>query len=58
MRKVDSEVNAVIIILKRVCAIKIFIKTKKIDCNSLSIKKEHLILCVDLVKSSLFQIQI
>ena len=58
MLKVDSEVNAVIIILKRTCAIKILNKTKKIDCNSLSTEKEHLILCVDLVKSSLFQIQI
>ena len=58
MLKVDSEVNAVIIILKRVCAIKILNKTKKIDCNSLSTKKEYLILCVDLVKFSLFQIQI
>jgi hypothetical protein len=58
MLKVDSEVNAVITILKRTCAIKILNKTKKIDSNSLSTKKEHLILCVDLVKSSLFQIQI
>ena len=58
MLKIDSEVNAVIIILKRTCTIKILNKTKKIDCNSLSTKKEHPILCVDLVKSSLFQIQI
>ena len=58
MLKVDSEVNAIIIILKRACAIKILNKTKKIDCNSLSTKKENLILCVDLVKFSLFQIQI
>ena len=58
MLKVDSEVNTVIIILKRACAIKILNKTKKIDCNSLSTKKKHPSLCVDLVKSSLFQIQI
>ena len=58
MLKVDSKVNAVIIIPKRTCAIKILNKTKKIDFNSLSTKKEHLILCVDLVKFSLFQIQI
>jgi hypothetical protein len=58
MLKVDSEVNAVIIILKRVCAIKILNKTKKIDCKSLSTNKEHPIFCVDLVKSCLFQIQI
>jgi hypothetical protein len=58
MLKVDLEVNAVIIILKKACAIKILNKTKKIDCNSFSTKKEHPILCVDLVKSSLFQIQI
>jgi hypothetical protein len=58
MLKVDSEVNAVIIIFKRTCAIKILNKTKKIDCNSLSTKKEHPIFCVDLVKSNLFQRQI
>jgi hypothetical protein len=58
MLKVDSEVNAIIIILKRMCAIKILNKTKKIDCNSLSTKKEHPIFWVDLVKSSLFQRQI
>ena len=58
MLKVDSKVNAVIIILKRAYAIKILNKTKKIDCNSLSTKKEHPILCVNLVKPSLFQIQI
>ena len=33
-------------------------KTKKIDCNSLSTKREYPILCVALVKSRLFQIQI
>ena len=58
MFKVDLEVNIVIIILKRACVIKILNKTKKIDCNSLSTKREHLILCVALVKSRLFQIQI
>ena len=39
MLKVDLEVNAVIIILERACAIKILNKTKKIDSNSLSTKK-------------------
>ena len=58
MFKVDLEVNVVIIILKRACVIKILNKTKKIDCNSFSTKKEHPVLCVDFVKSSLFQIQI
>ena len=53
MLKVDSEVNADIIILKNACAIKILNKTKKIDCNSLSIQSFVL-----MVKSSLFQIQI
>jgi hypothetical protein len=43
MLKVDSEVNAVIIILKKACAIKILNKTKKIDCNSLSIQSFVLI---------------
>jgi hypothetical protein len=57
MLKVYSEVN-IVIILKKACTIKILNKTKKIDCNSLSTKKEHPILCFDLVKSSLFQIQI
>ncbi len=58
MLKVDSEVNVIIIILKKAYAIKILNKIKKINCNSLSAKKEYPILCVDLVKSSLFQIQI
>ena len=58
MLKVDSKVNAVIIILKRACATKILNKTKKIDCNSLSTKREHPILYIPLVKSRLFQIQI
>jgi uncharacterized Zn-finger protein len=57
MLKVYSEVN-IVIILKKACTIKILNKTKKIDCNSLSTKKEHPILFFDLVKSSLFQIQI